>query len=80
MEFEMKSGFGIVGVVLFLIPMAFVHLAFAGGVYQAASERSEAESLWFVSPTLWALATLLGGVPIAAVYWAIHHSTLSRMQ
>lgn len=61
---------------------ALVHIAFAVAVL------NDAQMLWdhlrrktfFVGGPLWALATLLGGVFVAAIYWLIHHSTLRPQQ
>lgn len=59
---------------------AIVHVGFALAVW------SDSHLLWkqlrrktfLVGGGLWALATLLGGVFVAAIYWLIHHSTLRR--
>jgi hypothetical protein len=67
--------------VIVWISTAVVHIGFAMAVL------SDAEFLWkhlhrrtfFVGANFWAFATLLGGVFVAALYWAIHHSTL-RLQ
>ena len=49
-----------------------VHVAFALAVYNDAGKHRTL----LVGPVIWTLATLLGGVFAAAVYWAMHHSTL----
>ncbi len=63
-------------VIAFLIATAVVHCLFAAGVYRDAARRVAAPE--FGPAWLWTLATLLGGVPIAAIYWAMHYSTLRR--
>ncbi len=58
---------------------AILHLIFATAVAKDAGsfeKRGIATSL--VSGLTWAFATLIGGIIIAAVYWFIHHSTLTR--
>jgi hypothetical protein len=68
-------------VLIVWISTAVVHIGFAMAVL------SDAEFLWkhlrrktfFVGANFWAFATLLGGVVVAGLYWAIHHSTL-RLQ
>lgn len=56
----------------------FVHVAFAIAVYQDAYElqREGPERLAFCWPFVWLLATLLGGVFVAAIYWALNRSNL----
>jgi len=53
-----------------------VHVAFALAVASNARDLVRHRQLQFVSPVIWALATLFGGVWAAAVYWVLHHSTL----
>ena len=65
--------FVVVGWILFLI----VHIAFAVAVYRDADRLSYEQRLLFVSPLLWALVTLVGGMTSAAIYWAMHHSRLN---
>ena len=56
-----------------------LHLIFAGAVARDAGnfEKNGAKTS-LVSGITWAFATLLGGVITAAIYWFIHHSTLTR--
>jgi len=62
--------------ILFAVAVAVlslvVHVAFALAVYDDAGKHRTL----LVGPAIWTLATLLGGVFVAAVYWAMHHSTL----
>jgi hypothetical protein len=75
-------GAGLVWIVALWILTAVVHIGFAIAVL------SDAQLLWmrlrrktfFVGGGLWSLATLLGGVFVAAIYWVIHHSTLRPPQ
>ena len=71
---------GMIGLLFcgFWIATVVIHIAFAVAVY------TDSEYLWghfrrktfLVGGGMWALATLLGGVFVAAIYWLIHHSTL----
>ncbi|HEY3897420.1 MAG TPA: hypothetical protein VGM54_02340 [Chthoniobacter sp.] len=71
-------GTAYLAIVAFWILTAVVNIAFAIAV------QADAQMLWnrlrrkpfFVGGGIWALATLLGGVFVAAIYWIIHHSTL----
>lgn len=64
---------------LLLFINALVHLFFAGAVAKDAGSlyRLNKRPL-LVSGYIWAFATLIGGVITAAIYWFIHHSTLTR--
>ena len=60
-----------------------VHVAFAFGVFNAASRRQTfgaalrgKPTAKFVPPFVWGLATLIGGVFVAAAYWLMHDSAL----
>ncbi len=64
---------------LILIINALVHLLFAGAVAQDAGKLNKRGiKTALVAPFTWAFATLVGGLVTAAVYWFIHHSTLTR--
>ncbi len=60
----------------FFIPIFIVHLAFAFAVAIDGSSLPGGRRPEFVGPTIWFLATLLGGPFIAGLYWMIHHSTI----
>jgi hypothetical protein len=61
------------------VAMAIVHIVFALGVFiDAARLNNEfGRATKIVPGPMWAFATLVGGVFVAAAYWLIHHSTLS---
>lgn len=62
-----------------LLINAIIHLIFAGGVARDAGQQNKlGQRTALVSGATWAFATLIGGVVIAAIYWFIHHSTLTR--
>ena len=71
-------GTGIVGVFAIWILTAIVHISFALAVLQDSQNlwRFVHRKTFFVGGGIWALATLLGGVFVAALYWLIHHSSL----
>lgn len=56
-----------------------VNLLFAGAVARDAGKLIQInQPVALVNPTTWAFATLFGGVFTAAIYWFIHHSTLTK--
>ena len=57
--------------------VAVVHVSFAVAVFLNARRLPRKPIL--VLPIVWALATLLGGVFVAAVYWVMHHSRLNPL-
>lgn len=57
---------------------ALVHLVFAGAVARDAGDLYQlSRRPALVSAHVWAFATLIGGVFVAAIYWFIHHSNLT---
>ena len=64
---------GIVGAVLIIL----VHIVFAIAVYRDAIRLDRVRTLIIVGPGIWGIATLVGGVITAAIYWAMHHSRLN---
>lgn len=65
--------------VIFYVLAAIVHIAFAIGVYNDAEDlyKKMQRRPFLVSSIIWTLATLIGGVLVVGIYWAIHHSTLN---
>lgn len=64
---------------LLILINLILHVLFAGAVARdAGSLYKLGQRPALVSAATWAFAVLLGGVIIAAVYWFIHHSTLTR--
>lgn len=64
---------GIVNAVLIIL----VHIAFAIAVYRDAIRLDRVRTLIIAGPGIWSIATLVGGVVTAAIYWAMHHSRLN---
>ena len=65
------------GIVITLLTV-LVHVVFGFGVYLDALRMYRAgRPPVLVNPGTWLFATVLGGVFVAAVYWALHHSSLN---
>ena len=74
------SGAAICSVVIILI----VHISFAVAVFRDATHLRDPRNLRtprkpiFVGRMIWFLGTLVGGVFVAGIYWAMHHSRLNQ--
>ena len=75
---EFSGGLAMAWILLTWLFTAIVHVGFALAVLNDSYSllRHHRRNTTLVGGSLWALATLLGGVFIAAIYWLIHHSTL----
>ena len=64
---------------LVLFISALINVLFAGAVAKDAGDLTEnGLPTILVSGLIWAFATLVGGVYIAAIYWFLHHSKMTR--
>ena len=56
-----------------------VPIVFAVAVYRDATRLNCGQALVIagVGPIIWCVATLVGGVITAGIYWAMHHSRLN---
>ena len=64
---------GIIAAVLVIL----VRIVFAIAVYRDAVRLDRTRTLIITGPVIWGIATLIGGVITAAIYWAMHHSRLN---
>ena len=55
-----------------------VHIGFAMAVFRDATRLPASRKPISVSPIIWFLAILLGGIFIATIYWIMHHSRLNQ--
>ena len=74
MEFWATSLSGIS--IIIMVLTVIVHWCFAVAVFLYARKLPRGPIL--VLPIVWSIATLLGGVFVALVYWVIHHSRLNQ--
>lgn len=57
-----------------------INFFFAFGIKDDGERlRSGLQGPLFVPSAIWGLATLLGGLPVVALYWLIHHSSLNTL-
>ncbi len=65
--------------IVIIIISAFVNILFAAGVAKDVSHFTQAKVTTQIVPgSVWVIATVIGGVWVALVYWIIHHSSLFR--
>ncbi len=64
---------------LLMLIKGVVHILFASAVAQDSGNLTRlGQRTALVSGATWAFATLIGGVFVAATYWILHYSTLTR--
>ena len=68
------GGITICSVVIVMV----VHISFAVAVFRDATNLPASRKPISVSPTIWLLATLLGGIFVVTFYWIMHHSRLNQ--
>ena len=68
------SGIAICSVVIIIV----VHISFAVAIFRDATNLPAHRKPIFVGPTIWLLATLIGGIFVATIYWMMHHSRLNQ--
>ena len=68
------SGLAICSVVIVIV----VHIRFAVAIFRDATNLPASRKPISVSPTIWLLATLLGGIFVVTLYWIMHHSRLNQ--
>lgn len=58
---------------------SLVHIICAVAVYKDAArlKRRQALAIVGIGPAIWCVATLVGGVMTAGIYWVLHHSRLN---
>ena len=55
-----------------------VHISFAAAIFRDATYLPAPRKPISVGPSIWLLATLLGGIFVATIYWVMHHSRLNQ--
>jgi hypothetical protein len=73
----LPQGSGMFLIYIYWAAIVIIHVLLAVGVHDAAKQLGrENRPVIFVAGWVWAVATLIGGVITAGVYWAVNHSTL----
>jgi hypothetical protein len=79
MNIHLPGEFAPIAAIVYFIAVAIVHIGFSAAVSADAGRlRREGSGPLIAGPFLWTLATLLGGVFVAGVYWLVNHSALRR--
>jgi len=78
MNISLPGNLGVLVFYLYWLALIVVHAGFAIAVFRDAEalEQGTSRKVCLVPGGIWALATLLGGVITAGIYWVLHHSTL----
>ena len=77
LEFGLLAFLGGLWGIAAVILTVLIHIVFAIAVYRDATQLDRVRTLIIAGPAIWGIATLIGGVITAAIYWAMHHSRLN---
>ena len=77
LEFGLLAFLGGLWGIATVILTVLIHIVFAIAVYRDAIRLDRVRTLIIAGPAIWGIATLIGGVITAAIYWAMHHSRLN---
>ena len=77
LEFGLFAFLGGLWGIAVVILTVLIHIVFAIAVYRDATRLDRVRTLIIAGPAIWGIATLIGGVITAAIYWAMHHSRLN---
>ena len=58
--------------------VVIVHISFAIAVFRDATSLPASRKPISVSPVIWFLAILFGGIFVTTLYWIMHHSRLNQ--
>ena len=61
-----------------IVIIIIVHIGFATAVFRDATHLPASRKPISVSPIIWFLAILLGGIFVTTLYWIMHHSRLNQ--
>ena len=73
----LPAGLMMIAIIAIWAITIIIHICFAVAVLHDAGGLPARRKPIFVGPGIWFLATLFGGVFVAAAYWAMHHSRLN---
>ena len=62
-----------------IVIIIVVHISFAVAVFRDATHLPASRKPISVSPIIWFLAILLGGILVTTLYWIMHHSRLNQL-
>ena len=69
---SLGAGLATIGTITAVLDLV-VRILFAIAAGQHANQLAKTRPPLFVPPVIWALATLCGGVMVAAIYWVLHY-------
>lgn len=77
-DYHFLSSVAPFGSIIAVLAKILVNIAFGAAVFKDANRRhNQFKKLVLVSPLIWSLAVLLGGVFVAIGYWFVHYSSMA---